>query len=80
MPGNHGEAPKARAADEIKNVHMCSLADVTPGQVLARDLRDRDGHLLLSSGAVLKQTLIDRLNSVAGGHADSYHVWVGERV
>ena len=72
-----GTAPKRN--DELKNVHMCNLAEVRPGQVLARDLRDKDGHLLLSAGAVLKQTLIDRLTGVAQGHADSYHLWIGER-
>lgn len=71
---------KPRAAgNELTNVHMCSLADVAPGQVLARDLRDREGHLLLSTGVELKASLITRLKDVAGGHADSYHLWVGER-
>lgn len=79
-PVNHNSAPKPRAvADELKNVHMCSLNDVKPGHVLARDLRDKEGHLLLSIGAVLKPTILERLKDVAGGHADSYHVWVGER-
>ena len=58
---------------------MCALQDVSPGQVLARDLRDREGHLLLSTGVVLKPTILERLKEVAGGHADSYHLWVGER-
>ena len=72
--------PLPRRADmPLKNVHMCILADVRPGQVLAKDLRDREGHLLLSAGAVLKPTLIDRLLNVAEGHADSYHLWIGER-
>jgi DNA-binding NarL/FixJ family response regulator len=78
--GANDGAPKPRAAtDELKNVHMCSLKDVKPGQILARDLRDRDGVLLLSTGAVLKSTILERLKDVAGGHSDSYHVWVGER-
>ena len=50
-----------------------------PGQVLDRYLLDKEGHLLLSACAVLKPTLIDRLRSVAEGHADSYHLWIGER-
>ena len=58
---------------------MSTLKDVRPGQVLAKDLRDKEGHLLLSAGAVLKTTLIDRLLNVAQGHADSYHLWIGER-
>ncbi len=72
--------PMARRADApLKNVHMCILTDVVPGQVLAKDLRDREGHLLLSAGAVLKPTLLDRLKNVAQGDADSYHLWIGDR-
>jgi len=71
--------PLPRRGDELKNVRMCILENVRPGQVLARDLRDRDGHLLLSAGAILKPTLLDRLKNVADGHADSYHLWIGER-
>lgn len=79
-PANPDVAPKPRApANELKNVHMCNLNNVKAGQVLARDLRDKEGHLLLSTGAVLKPTLLERLKDVAGGYADSYHVWVGER-
>jgi DNA-binding NarL/FixJ family response regulator len=79
VPGSPSASPGAQRSEELKNVHMCNLAEVRPGQVLARDLRDKEGHLLLSAGAVLKQTLIDRLTGVAQGHADSYHLWIGER-
>ena len=79
VAGAPAAAPAPKRPEELKNVHMCNLAEVRPGQVLARDLRDKDGHLLLSAGAVLKQTLIDRLTGVAQGHADSYHLWIGER-
>ena len=79
IPGSPPAPPQPRRQDELKNVHMCVLRDVRPGQVLARDLLDRDGHLLLSAGAVLKSTLIDRLTNVAQGHTDSYHLWIGER-
>ncbi|MBY0509692.1 MAG: response regulator [Rhodospirillaceae bacterium] len=78
--GAPDSVPKPRpAANELKNVHMCCLSDVKAGEILARDLRDKEGHLLLSTGAVLKPTILERLKGVAGGHADSYHVWVGER-
>ena len=79
-PGVSAEAkPRPRRADlPLKNVHMTTLKDIKPGQVLAKDLRDKEGHLLLSAGAVLKPTLIDRLVNVAQGHADSYHLWIGE--
>jgi DNA-binding NarL/FixJ family response regulator len=63
---------------ELKNVHMCLLNDVKAGAILARDLHDKSGQLLLKSGTELKATLISRLNNVAGGHGESYHVWIGE--
>jgi DNA-binding NarL/FixJ family response regulator len=74
-----GAKPLPRRETELRSVRMCSLAQVHPGQVLARDLRDPEGHLLLSTGAVLKPTLINRLKDAANGHVDSYHLWVGER-
>ena len=82
LPGGAAGAPQtqpAKRAPELKNVHMCILAEVRPGQVLARDLRDKEGHLLLSAGAVLRPALLDRLMNVAEGHADSYHLWIGDR-
>jgi CheY-like chemotaxis protein len=63
----------------LKNVHMATLKEIRPGQVLAKDLRDKDGHLLLGAGAVLKPVLLDKLLNVAQGYADSYHLWIGER-
>ncbi len=62
----------------LKNVHMCILADVQPGAILARDIVDGSGHLLLKTGTELKSSLIARLHNVAHGQSDSYHLWVGE--
>ena len=72
-------AAKLPPKDELGNVRLCTLTNVEPGQILARDLHARDGSLMLSTGVVLNATLIDRLTKVAAGHADSYHLWVGER-
>jgi len=72
-------APKPSASPELVNVRMCTLSDVKSGVVLARDLKDREGVLLLKSGTDLSKSLIERLKGVAEGHADSYHVWIGER-
>lgn len=74
--GNGAETAKPAT---LKNVHMCILADVQPGAILARDIVDRGGHLLLKTGTELKSSLIDRLRNVAKGHGGSYHLWVGER-
>jgi DNA-binding NarL/FixJ family response regulator len=75
----HSEATAVPRANKLINIHMTSLANVRPGDILARDLHDKDGQLLLSAGATLKQAIIDRLLGVAGGHADSYHMWIGTR-
>jgi two-component system, OmpR family, response regulator len=80
---SHGTVATAAAGKhfreaELKNVHMCLLNNVKAGAILARDLHDKSGQLLLKSGTELKATLISRLNDVAGGHGESYHVWVGE--
>lgn len=73
-----GAAPKHVREAELKNVHMVPLNEVKVGAILARDLHDKSGHLLLKSGTELKATLISRLTHVAGGHGESYHVWIGE--
>lgn len=75
---NGAGAPEPAKPMTLKNVHMCILADVKPGAILARDIVDRSGHLLLKTGTELKSSLIARLQNVAQGHGDSYHLWVGE--
>lgn len=80
---SHGSVASNSAAkhfneSELVNVHMVQLNSVKAGAILARDLHDKSGQLLLKSGTELKATLLSRLNDVAGGHGESYHVWVGE--
>jgi DNA-binding NarL/FixJ family response regulator len=70
--------PAGPPKDELVNVHMCILAEVRPGSILARDLHDRSGQLLLKTGTELKSSLIDRLRNVAQDD-ESYHIWIGER-
>lgn len=77
---SHGAVASAAAAvhfreAELKNIRQCPLTDVKAGAILARDLHDKAGHLLLRSGTELKSSLISRLNSVPGGHGD---LWIGE--
>lgn len=79
LPRREPAQAGAEAPPALKNVHMCILADVPPGAILARDIHDRSGQLLLKTGTELKSSLIARLRTVAQGHGDSYHVWVGER-
>lgn len=74
----HGGVAGARSAQahfrdrDLKNVRVCRLDDVQPGAILARDLHDGAGHLLLKAGAELKPPLLTRLSGVAA------EVWVGE--
>ena len=58
---------------------MCTLSQIQPGVVLARDIKDRDGQLLLKSGTDLSASLLTRLTGVADGHPESYHVWIADR-
>ena len=75
-PAAPASKPKRHAA-KIVNVRMCVLKAVKPGDIVARDIKDRDGHLMLSTGTELRPNLIERLKDLAEGNVDSYHVWVG---
>lgn len=70
----------AKKKDELVNVRMLPLSEVHPGAILARDIKDRDGQLLLTAGTALSAGLLERLNGVAEGHAESYHIWTGEKL
>ncbi len=63
----------------LMNVRVCALEDIQPGAVLARDLRDNHGHLLLGTGTELKPAIISRLKHAARWRAEHYEVWVGDR-
>ena len=79
---SHGAPVRAAAKPggeaELINVRMTQLDKVKAGAILARDLHDKSGQLLLKSGTVLKDSLLNRLHDVAGGHGEAYHVWIGE--
>ena len=55
---------------------MCGLRDIQPGSVLARDIRDVHGALLLRTGTALERSILDKLRKAAGARADRYQVWV----
>jgi len=63
----------------LMNVRVCALDDIRPGAVLAKDLHDNRGHLLLGTGTELKPAIISRLKHAARWRAEHYEVWVGER-
>jgi CheY-like chemotaxis protein len=58
------------------SVRMCGLNDIEPGSILARDIRDIHGALLLRTGTALDPMIISRLRKAAGAGADRYQVWV----
>lgn len=70
--------PFARRSS-LMNVRVCALDDIQPGAVLAKDLHDNRGHLLLGTGTELKPAIISRLKHAARWRAEHYEVWVGER-
>lgn len=57
-------------------VRMCGLKDIQPGSVLARDIRDVHGTLLLRTGTALEPSILDKLRKAAGAGADRYQLWV----
>ncbi|MCC6914242.1 MAG: response regulator [Rhodospirillaceae bacterium] len=71
-PFGHVQAHGRRPA----GVRMCGLNDVQPGLILARDIRDVHGTLLLRTGTALEAPIIDRLRKAAGAGAGRYQVWV----
>ncbi|MGE4063652.1 MAG: response regulator [Rhodospirillaceae bacterium] len=70
-PFGHVQPPKRTSA-----ARMCGLNDIEPGSILARDIRDVHGTLLLRNGTALDPAMIDRLRKAAGAGADRYTVWV----
>jgi CheY-like chemotaxis protein len=71
-PFRHVQATQRRSAA----VRMCGIKDIQPGSVLARDIRDVHGTLLLRTGTALDPAVIDRLRKAAGAGVDHCHVWV----
>jgi CheY-like chemotaxis protein len=63
-------------AKRLSSARMCGLKDIAPGSILARDIRDVHGTLLLRNGTALDPAIIDRLKKAAGAGADRYRVWV----
>jgi DNA-binding NarL/FixJ family response regulator len=56
----------------LKNVRICGIDAVQPGAILAKDLRDQDGKLLLPTGTELRAALIDQVRGAV------QFVWIGD--
>ncbi len=68
-------APFQHVQARPSRVRMCGLKEIRPGSVLARDVRDVHGTILLRTGTALEPAVIARLRKAAGTVAD-YTVWV----
>ncbi len=56
----------------LRNVRICGIDAVQPGAILAKDLRDQDGKLLLPTGTELRAGLIDQVRGAV------QFVWIGD--
>lgn len=77
-PAGAARKTSVPAEPELRKVHLSNLAHVAPGNVVARDIKDKDGKMLVSTGTELSASLIARLKEHSDGHPDSFHLWVGE--
>lgn len=78
LPRRDVSHPEQAKPLTLKNVHKCILSDVQPGAILARDIHDGKGQLLLKTGTELKSAMIARLRSATQGQGEGYHLWIGE--
>jgi two-component system, chemotaxis family, chemotaxis protein CheY len=57
----------------LRNVRICGIDTVQPGAILAKDLRDEDGRLLLPIGTELRAGLIDQVRGAV------QFLWIGDQ-
>lgn len=62
----------APPAHLLKNVRICGIDAVQPGAILAKDLRDQDGRLLLPIGTELRAAVIDKVRGAVE------FLWIGD--
>lgn len=60
------------SAPPLKNIRICGIDAVQPGAILAKDLRDQEGRLLLPTGTELRASLIDQVREAV------QFVWIGD--
>jgi len=62
----------------MKNIQKMNMSSVVPNQILAEDLFDEEGRLLLVSGTKLNESLLQRLKELVDG--EETQVMIGEFV
>jgi DNA-binding NarL/FixJ family response regulator len=65
--------PAAPSAPPFKNIRICGIDAVQPGAILAKDLRDQDGRLLLPTGTELQAAVIDQVRGAV------QFLWVADK-
>lgn len=56
----------------LRNVRICGIDALQPGAIVAKDIRDQNGRLLLSMGTRLRAELIDQVRGAV------QYVWIGD--
>lgn len=64
--------PAAAPAQALRNVRICGIDALQPGVILAKDLRDQDGRLLLPTGTELRPGHIEQMRGAV------QFVWIGD--
>ena len=72
------ESGKSALRRKIRNAKTLPLEEIEAGTVLAEDIHNEAGRLLLSTGTVLDQTLLRRLHEVMLVSHESIRLMVGE--
>lgn len=71
-PAQESRRPVSPVGPPLKNIRICGIDAVQPGAILAKDLRDQDGRLLLPTGTELRPGLIDQVRGAV------QFVWIGD--
>jgi DNA-binding NarL/FixJ family response regulator len=66
------EQRKSALGPTLRNIRICGIDAVQPGAILAKDLRDQEGRLLLPTGTELRAGLIDQVRGAV------QFVWIGD--
>ncbi len=77
MEAEHQIRQQAELLD-IRNKRLRPLDKVPVGTVLADDILDEDGSLLLAAGIVLNESLLARLKELAATHDHTVSLWIGD--
>lgn len=64
--------PPMSSAAPLRNVRICGIDAVLPGAILAKEVRDLDGKLLLPTGTELRPAVIDKVRGAVK------FLWIGD--